>query len=635
MLAYDPDLDMKETTVSVNLRSFTLGGLVASTAGEDLAAFAKVPESMVYVDVANSVTKLYVNASDACFEHRELALPVPVRAVVVIDSVKLSSTIIPDSPTVGAKLVVHNATMHLLEEASGPAAEHVRAAAEAACLGGYTNVRKFWKALGFASMVTSDYLELQLRVNGGDISPKFELDLTNHQIYVDVCADSFVTLLTLGAALGEARGGAKQRAENPTRKKGKHPEAVFEDVLGSLDEDAFKQQTVAPIDSFRLSSSSLDEDPDLSSSRLMFEDDFCGPEDDPSLAVDVPEPIVRVLADSFDIVEDHFAVGVTLVEAASAPVRGLETGQNEEAGSTEECTTRIIVRDFDIAIRIYDGYDWERSRQDKAQSASQPPRARSSEPRPAASQSASAFDPDAASEASDDLPAFDMGHSPPFLPTLHGIGRSPVDDSPAAAWDRDSDDGSVRSAASSGWRSPMTQTPPSTFTRPRQPPTHPITTSDLARSQESRIDIKLFSLALSYETHPPPSIVASRLAVSVRDLEVIDNVRTSLWRKFLSHRRPDADDVPRETRSNMVKVEIASVRPDARDPENEELRLKLRLLPLRMYVDQDALSCLIRFFSYESPDKMPAPSTEAKNEAFIQLAEIQAISVKIDYKPKH
>jgi hypothetical protein len=71
------------------------------------------------------------------------------------------------------------------------------------------------------------------------------------------------------------------------------------------------------------------------------------------------------------------------------------------------------------------------------------------------------------------------------------------------------------------------------------------------------------------------SLCACRLSVNIRDLEIIDNVQTSMWRKFLSPQRPDAGNIPRETSSSMVRIEMTSVRPNLNLPLLEELRLKV------------------------------------------------------------
>jgi hypothetical protein len=85
-----------------------------------------------------------------------------------------------------------------------------------------------------------------------------------------------------------------------------------------------------------------------------------------------------------------------------------------------------------------------------------------------------------------------------------------------------------------------------------------------------------------------------RLVVSVGEVEVQDNVPSSDVKTFMCYDR----DRPRETGSSMLAVQMECVRPDrAAKPEAEEWRLKVRSLPLRLYIDQDALEFLVQYFS--------------------------------------
>ncbi|CAG8746013.1 13896_t:CDS:2, partial [Cetraspora pellucida] len=161
----------------------------------------------------------------------------------------------------------------------------------------------------------------------------------------------------------------------------------------------------------------------------------------------------------------------------------------------------------------------------------------------------------------------------------------------------------------------------------------PFVDSNPSRSRTSKLDIKFDKINLEFDLFPKDNLLASRLLLLIRDLEVLDNIKTSAWHKFLSHLRPDNDTNPRENKSNMVKIELTSVRPVPTDPA-EELRLKAKLLPLRFYIDQDALNFVIKFFSYQSPDS-GAPQQHTEDETYFQLFEIQPIVMKLDYKPKH
>ncbi|ORZ01123.1 hypothetical protein BCR43DRAFT_434414 [Syncephalastrum racemosum] len=161
-------------------------------------------------------------------------------------------------------------------------------------------------------------------------------------------------------------------------------------------------------------------------------------------------------------------------------------------------------------------------------------------------------------------------------------------------------------------------------------------------------------VSVDFHWMPPSDATGLHLVFAVREFEVIDNVRTSSWHKFLGYMRPDANAPPRERGSSMLHIEVTGVRPITEDPMME-YRVKLKLLPLRLYVDQDALTFLVRYFTF---DKQKLRSTAAANtaiqtwgeeneedegeehgeengELFFQHVEIQPIVLKIDYKPKY
>ncbi|KAI8598577.1 hypothetical protein EDD21DRAFT_309183, partial [Dissophora ornata] len=100
----------------------------------------------------------------------------------------------------------------------------------------------------------------------------------------------------------------------------------------------------------------------------------------------------------------------------------------------------------------------------------------------------------------------------------------------------------------------------------------------------------------------------------------------------------------------MIRIDLDGVRPVV-SATTVEHRLKVKVLPLRLYVDQDALVFLIKFFvqsssgtgTTSSDDLQPegavsAPDNAQKkkpNEMYFQSIKMGEISVKVDYKPKH
>ncbi|KAG8891528.1 autophagy- protein 2, partial [Tulasnella sp. 417] len=159
----------------------------------------------------------------------------------------------------------------------------------------------------------------------------------------------------------------------------------------------------------------------------------------------------------------------------------------------------------------------------------------------------------------------------------------------------------------------------------------------LTRSKHSRIDICLYNLEAEVDKlHPNEGELMSRVLVKIRDLEIQDHIKTSTWKKFLTGMKSDSKGNIRETDSYMARVELKMVKP-ARSLEQEEARLKMKFLPLRLRVDQDALDFLKAFGSFSatmSPSPPATPPPPSKDEIFFQRVEVFPVALKLDYKPK-
>ncbi|EXJ92662.1 hypothetical protein A1O3_01214 [Capronia epimyces CBS 606.96] len=151
----------------------------------------------------------------------------------------------------------------------------------------------------------------------------------------------------------------------------------------------------------------------------------------------------------------------------------------------------------------------------------------------------------------------------------------------------------------------------------------------LGRSKHHKMAFELEGVSVDFVAFPPSSgEVESSVDIRVKKLEIFDHVPTSTWKKFATYMQ-DAGE--REVGTNMVHIEIVNVRPVA-DLSASEMVLKVSVLPLRLHVDQDALDFMSRFFEFKD-DRSPS-STGPSNPPFLQRVEVNAIPVKLDFKPK-
>lgn len=120
--------------------------------------------------------------------------------------------------------------------------------------------------------------------------------------------------------------------------------------------------------------------------------------------------------------------------------------------------------------------------------------------------------------------------------------------------------------------------------------------------QDVQIEFQLTDISVSFDLMPSQEASDIYFELNIYDISVIDNIKTSAWKKMLGYMK--SASVCRENDEGMVHVELTSVRPI---PDQQELRLKVKLLPIRLFVDQDALNFLVEFFTF---DKMILKSTQ-------------------------
>ncbi|KAF9283325.1 autophagy- protein 2 [Mortierella alpina] len=369
------------------------------------------------------------------------------------------------------------------------------------------------------------------------------------------------------------------------------------------------------------------------------------------------EDIIRILDPDaeFAVVENHFSIPILTEE---------ERMQDE--GSLAKL--RLRVRDFNFSWRLYDGLDWEISKLDEAE--------RKRQARQLANR---LYDPNDVIHTTMDSAQSNLeasiferlsGMQPSHLDRQVGSAEggsaphrkdlSPSSSEADSTADYECD--AKTQASSTGGRSSST----SSGRRSQQQSHHHHSASHtdpqkgkkkLERSKAPMIEFNADKVRVDFEDYISGVETASHLSLRVKEFEIIDNVKSSLWRKFLSHQRQESSTTaPRPTQSNMVRLDLDGVRPVV-SASTVEYRLKARILPLRLYVDQDALVFLIRFFvqgtgggmagvagaagvpGVEDPEgKVPGPDASEKsksNDLYFQSVKLGEIAVKIDYKPKH
>ena len=153
----------------------------------------------------------------------------------------------------------------------------------------------------------------------------------------------------------------------------------------------------------------------------------------------------------------------------------------------------------------------------------------------------------------------------------------------------------------------------------------------LGRSKRHKVSFELKGVSADVAMLPPGTgEMVSSVDIRVRDLEIFDNVPSSSWRKFLTHDSRDVDG--REMSKPMVHVDLRNVR-TLESYFASEMTVHVSVLPLRLHVDQDTLDFITRFFEFK--DERMLNSAEPGEQPFLQRVEVDTVDLCLDYKPKH
>jgi autophagy-related protein 2 len=276
---------------------------------------------------------------------------------------------------------------------------------------------------------------------------------------------------------------------------------------------------------------------------------------------------------------------------------------------------RVRVRDVHIIWNLFDGYDWQSTR-DKISEAVSDIEARASarQPRSKSRLSTGAEDEEEESVIGDFL----------FNSIYIGIPANKDPRELANAINHDIDE-----LASETGSYATTTTVTGSPARNQQGARVRRKKLRLSRSKTHKMTFELDGISADFLVFPPGTgEIESSLDVRVKNLTIFDHLPTSTWRKFATYMQ---DAGVRETDTNMVHLEILNVKPVA-ELAASEMIVKVTVLPLRLHVDQDALDFMSRFFEFKD-DSVPISSTPSA-PPFLQRVEVNPIKVKLDFKPK-
>lgn len=160
----------------------------------------------------------------------------------------------------------------------------------------------------------------------------------------------------------------------------------------------------------------------------------------------------------------------------------------------------------------------------------------------------------------------------------------------------------------------------------------------LSRSKIHKVSVDLKNLEVSltnYTTRDPrlssaPSDLmfekVNNIDVALDSITIYDNVPTSTWNKILTYMNILGE---REIGTSMLRFNLSNVRPDPNLAYAEAI-MHVSILPVRLYIDQDTLEFVTRFFEFRD-SRFQLPVDEM---VYIQKLVVDPLKLKFDYKPK-
>ncbi|KAK4687136.1 autophagy-related protein 2, partial [Tremellales sp. Uapishka_1] len=577
---------------------------------KELALFVKTPEGVFEDVVPSEITRIDVALHGCSVQVEPPNLKGAIVAALGVVQVKLD--IVSDSDNNMIDISAEDVGVLAIDDLT----------VKGEMQNGHLNTRDAWKGAGFAQLVELSQFHAQVFRNM-TASQDVLLDVSQAHLNVSACADS---MATFGALAGDL-GNLVPSGDDGQRIPGPNPTSLDQsiDVFASIDQEAFHQ-----IPDIVSGADMIDDDlptnldyldqasrPVTNSDRPTGEslrswETTC---DDARFAGEVKGETIRIL------MKESFAMDANYLENLTVVRSGF--GDETRVGKT-----RVRLQDCSLTVYLHDGYDWISSRkaiEDEIKAV----RRRLEKIRQLL----------ASGQKADE--SIERASSTLFNSVYIGLPRDRENLDPAAllaAIDDELEDfGDETVSNPSSWQSfpPNLEREAERQKRVLSKKTR-LRGKKLTRSKKPQIEVALQSIRMDLDLYGEAEQIASRIHVTVGTAEILDHIKSSTWKKFLTEMKADSRGNVRETDADMVRIELVAVRPTLPSLE-EEFRFRAKVLPLRLHVDQDALDFLKRFGSFRAPaldSGLVAVSKKESREPFFQHVEIFPVELKLDYKSK-
>lgn len=133
------------------------------------------------------------------------------------------------------------------------------------------------------------------------------------------------------------------------------------------------------------------------------------------------------------------------------------------------------------------------------------------------------------------------------------------------------------------------------------------------RHKDVLMEVVINKVRCQFDLYPEKGYYAHRFVFQIKEFEINDKMKCSEFNKFLC--QYTSESTPKQSQGYMFAVEAVDIRPSEMMGETE-CSLRVSLLPLRFYIDQESLEFLMKFFSelsQKSNDEKTTAKASSKN----------------------
>ncbi|GAA95658.1 uncharacterized protein L969DRAFT_81399 [Mixia osmundae IAM 14324] len=463
-------------------------------------------------------------------------------------------------------------------------------------------------------ILTVSSLQAIWRKSEDHIEPSDDIMVKHTKIELNVCPDSLATLMAFPGHFDSGEGTpvapkAASLGPRPALSEGELQsllssviisnigERVVEDVdLDLVDDDFPSNDHFLSLDDHATHATSNDEDFEALEAYANNE----------AIISDIDGETIRLLHDGPVVLDETHFVSAKVVEVPS---------------SRSIPDRRVVLKDCQLVIGLHEGYDWQATR-DTIQRESKAMRKRLQKIRQLLAEGHKMEEP--VSMLLYNTIPLGLAESQMLLDDAQLMLAI---DSELDAM-ADDDTASMRDSLLDVPRRPTSRTS-SNQPRSRQ--------GKLNRSRQAAIEVRLRISKANSSNFTSQNQLGAAVKVSAShsllldSFDIIDNIKTSTWRKFLAEMKVSEGGSMRTSTQPMLRLEVAALHSPGQ--ATDELVIKGQITPLRLHIDQDALDFLKHFGSFR-PEPVAAASSQLSEQAYIRSLEIMPVVIKLDYKPK-